>query len=436
MSMFAQKKPYSAVTAYIERLTSESYEEDDLSGIIDLVEVIKLQSTGPTEAARAIRKKLKYGNAHRQLRALAILDGLILNAGPRFQRTFADEPLLERLRVCGTSDLSDPDVKKKCRVLFAGWADYKGTPGLERIAKLHTDLPKRKQAMTQERSKAVRETENPFGEEDEDEGRQTSPSGHAGESSKAPYGKPASTVNSFSHTKSSSASGSTSFFGSSKDKNKSKDKKGKKKPFVLEAEKENMKSDIAEASISTTNLNNALQTINREKERISDNALAVQRFEECKKLRRKILRYIHHVESEQWLGSLLHANDDLVLALMTFEQLDRSIDADSDSDDELAEQAHMYRMATEKGKNATPDAPDMAGPHLGARPPRPMAPPPPGAGAKPASVSPANTPGPTKPPRPPVQQFDDDDDEDDDDPFADKNAVATPALERGQPSWS
>jgi hypothetical protein len=28
---------------------------------------------------------------------------------------------------------------------------------------------------------------------------------------------------------------------------------------------------------------------------------------------------------------------------MTFEQLDRSIDADSDSDDELAEQQHMYK---------------------------------------------------------------------------------------------
>lgn len=54
---------------------------------------------------------------------------------------------------------------------------------------------------------------------------------------------------------------------------------------------------------------------------------------------------IHHVESEQWLGSLLHANDELVMALMTFEQLDRSIDADSDSDDELAEQAHMYRSS-------------------------------------------------------------------------------------------
>jgi hypothetical protein len=28
---------------------------------------------------------------------------------------------------------------------------------------------------------------------------------------------------------------------------------------------------------------------------------------------------------------------------MTFEQLDRSIDADSDSDDELAEQQHLYK---------------------------------------------------------------------------------------------
>lgn len=55
---------------------------------------------------------------------------------------------------------------------------------------------------------------------------------------------------------------------------------------------------------------------------------------------------IYHVESEQWLGGLLHANDELVLALMTFEQLDRSIDADSDSDDDVAEQAHLYRSKT------------------------------------------------------------------------------------------
>lgn len=52
------------------------------------------------------------------------------------------------------------------------------------------------------------------------------------------------------------------------------------------------------------------------------------------------------MESEQWLGALLHANDELVTALLTFEQLDKAIDADSDSDDELAEQAHLYKSKT------------------------------------------------------------------------------------------
>jgi hypothetical protein len=53
-----QKKPYSAVTVQIERLTSEQYEVDDPSGVVDLVEVIRLQASGPSEASRALRKKL------------------------------------------------------------------------------------------------------------------------------------------------------------------------------------------------------------------------------------------------------------------------------------------------------------------------------------------------------------------------------------------
>jgi LAS seventeen-binding protein 5 len=125
------------VTVTVENLTSESYEEEDLSGIPELVEVITLQATGPSEAARAIRKKLKYGNVHRQIRALVILDGLIQNAGERFQRTFVDEPLLERLRVCGTSDLSDVAVRNKCRELFRSWSQYAGRPGLDSLARLH-----------------------------------------------------------------------------------------------------------------------------------------------------------------------------------------------------------------------------------------------------------------------------------------------------------
>jgi len=114
-----QKKPYSSVSVHVERLTVETYDEDDFSGIPDLIEVVRLQASGPTEAARAIRKKLKYGDVHRQLRALTILDGLLQNGGNRLQRTIlSDGPLLERLRIAAVDPVSDPDVQKKCKDLF------------------------------------------------------------------------------------------------------------------------------------------------------------------------------------------------------------------------------------------------------------------------------------------------------------------------------
>lgn len=83
----------------------------------------------------------KYGNAHRQIRALVILDALIQNAGSRFQKAFADEPLLERLRILARDETVDADVRKRVNLLFRQWAiAYKGTTGLERIAALHKEL--------------------------------------------------------------------------------------------------------------------------------------------------------------------------------------------------------------------------------------------------------------------------------------------------------
>lgn len=390
--MFSQKKPFTAVSVNVENLTSESYSVDDLSGIPDLVEVIKLQASGPGEAARTIRKKLKYGNVHRQLCALVLLDGLIQNASSHFQRAFADEPLLERLRVCGTSSLADPAVRRKCDELFREWAQYASTPGLERVARLHRELPKRKVAVTQERSRVIQETENPFGDDKDDNERLPA----ATPSTAAPK-------------------------AGKKDKSKGGKAKGgsRRRPFDLEAEKDKMKAAIAEASIASTNLMNALQSINCERERISDNRLAVHHFEACKQLRRCILRYIHHVESEQWLGSLLHVNDELVHALMSFEQLNQSIDADSDSDDELAEQAHLYRMAALMSKE---DQPAVHPPSLS------------GLSLDPAAVSRTAPAAPARPPRKPVAEPALSDD-DDGDPFGDKNVVETPAHEREEPRW-
>ncbi|KAK4984160.1 hypothetical protein LTR66_008590 [Elasticomyces elasticus] len=408
-----QRKAYSAVTVQIDRLTSEQYEEDDFSGIVDLIEVIRIQESGPTEAARALRKKLKYGGPHRQIRALAILDGLIQNAGSRFQRTFADEPLLERLRTMARDDMVDSEVREKCNVLFYQWATaYKNTPGLERIASLHKQLPTMKRAAPTQ-SKVLRDTEPEADHDSEDVHSRTMP-GHA---------RSSSSVNASSHpappmsrpvtlSTMPSPQSSSKFFKSGK--------KDKSKPFSLEREKPNILSTIASASVSSTNLLNALQLVNREHERVSDNKEVMSRFETCKTLRRQTLRYIQLVESEEWIGSLLSANDELVKALTAFEIFDKSVENDSDSD-------AWEQVVSATGREKVSMADQLGGLTLGeAAPTKPQRPtslamPPPQFAAKRRDTE--------------SDEEDADEEEDEDNPFGDANAVKTPGYERPGMTW-
>lgn len=152
-------------------------------------------------------------------------------------------------------------------------------------------MPRRKQVVTQDKSKVLRETEqNPFSGDEED---------NAASSRSRPtsYAKPDTTEHSSSGSPSmhSYSLGSNSYVSKKSKKDKDKDKKGSKKksqPFNLEAEKEKMKTCIAESNIAATNLLNALRLINREQEQISENKNVVSHFENCKLLRRKILRYV------------------------------------------------------------------------------------------------------------------------------------------------
>lgn len=266
---------------------------------------------------------------HKQLRALTLLDGLIENAGPRFQRAFADEPLMERLRVAATDSLSDAEVKQKCQILFRQWAvDYKSTPGMERIAALHKQLPQRKKPVRQEQSKVLKETESEANGDPFTNNASTS------------GGEPIQTLRSPISASSSSNSAIftpgpslTTVSKPSKSKHNKNGKKLKSKAFNLEKEKPQLLQTIASSLVASTNLMNALKLINREHRRVSEDPETVQRFETSKLLRRQILRYIQHVESEQWLGSLIHANEELVNALMSFEVLDKSLEDDSDSDE-------------------------------------------------------------------------------------------------------
>ena len=179
-------------------------------------------------------------------------------------------------------------------------------------------------------------------------------------------------------------------------------------------EKDNMTNCIAQSSIASTNLVNGLQLINRENERVSTNPEVVRRFEACKDLRRKILYYIAHVESEQWIGSLVNANDELVKALTAYEIMDRSVDDDSDSDAWESSKA----PAPQRGSISTAQQ-QLAGLSIDTAPAKPP---------RPASIP--MPPKPAPPPPPPAPA-----DDSDEDPFGDSHAAKTPFDERAGMSW-
>lgn len=287
----------------------------------------------------------------------------------------------------------DAEVRQKCNVLFRQWAvAYKGTPGLERIATLYKQLPHTKRPRP-EQSRVVRENEAEAAREN----ASSPPSSPATARREAPPAQ---------FPQASSSAGRTVALGSAPLPSSSlfkRDKKSKNKPFNLEKEKHQLLESIASASVASTNLMNALQLINREQQRVSENPEVMQRFETCKMLRRQILRYIQLVESDQYIGSLLSANDELVKALMAFEIMDKSIDDDSDSDQEPHSAGPRHNRASSGAETA------MAGLSIEqappAKPPRPMSIP----------MPPALASGKQR------AQSDSEPEEDDEDPFSDHN---------------
>ena len=340
-----------------------------------------------------------------------ILDGLIQNAGSRFQRAFADEPLLERLRILARDDVADAQVRQKCKVMFIQWANaYKNTPGLERIAALYKELPKSSRPVAA-RQKVLQDDAT----HDSDDGAASPSHGRSRASSSVnPTSPPHRPV---------TLTPTSSTFASKLSKSRNKDRSNT--PFNLNKERDNMTKAIANSSMASINLLNGLQLVNRENERVSENQEVLRRFQLCKKLRKEILRYIQHVESDEWIGSLVNANDELVKALTAYEIMDRSVDDDSDSDAWEHAPVEAMRPQPASGSGGASDAAeDLRGlslqDHAPPKPPRPSSigmPPPPAFSSKQSAPTPVE------------------EEEDEDDPFGDSNAVPTPGRERPGMTW-
>ena len=269
-----------------------------------------------------------------------------------------------------------------------------------RIASLYKQLPQRKKLRSQPESQVLKESEPE---------RQSDP-------------RRPSVVESSIWSPSSSSSAVVQEASSGNSATKAKKERLGGKTFNLEKEKSQLLQVVASSSITSTNLMNTLKRINRESHRVSEDREVMGQVDMCKQLRRQVLRYIQHVESEQWLGSLIHANEELVNALVTFEVLDKSVEDDSDSEgegeiDELTD----GRRRTSGSQDVTRS---FGGLMLGvddrlARPPRP-------GGAKPTGSSVGGGKGKER-----IRSIEgftgseiEEDADADDDPFADRNAIS------------
>lgn len=369
---FLSDKPYTAVTSTIDRLTGPTYEIDDIDEMVELLEIIKIQWTGPTEAARALRKKLKYGNTHAQLRALTILETLVSNGGQALAPLYNDDRLLERLRLvaCGQampgsagSGTVDSRVRKRMQNMFIGWREeLRDVKECQRLAQLYKSLPRqrtraRSDARDDERRRHdySRDDYTRDGDEDDDDDhnndnyrpnrddpsyrtdrreRSAHAGEYAGERVRANLRADAPRSRSAVSGKATWNSGSAG--SSSRNHQRRSGTLQSDINIVKEAPK--IKELLADCGSAATNLQNVLQHINVERELACDNKRAVDLFHRAKALRHKVLKYIHNIQSEEFVGPLIHANEELVEALKQYEKKSmhpeeaRSNDEPADSD--------------------------------------------------------------------------------------------------------
>lgn len=337
LKALSAEKPHSSISDWVDILSSANYEEDAYEGIPELVDSINLQAGGPTEACRAIRKKLKYGDVPRQLRSLTLLKALVENCGQKFQTTLINDPLIERIKTMAHDSMTDERVKKKLMSVLASWhRQFKDDPRMAAVAGLWQQLgggqkkpPPRPVVDNSKLEEQQRRAEQAAKErlerkQAEEKAREEAKARAKAEKEKARQPKPAPAA-----------------------------AKTKRKPFNFEEEKPKVLASISTASQASNNLINALKLVNREKESIEDNVRVQECLEEAKAVRKTIVRYIQLVTNENFIGTLIDSNERIITALQMYDYMLKP--ADQDSEDEHADADVQEAQTTGASTTSDPE---------------------------------------------------------------------------------
>lgn len=343
---------YTAITVKINQL-SEANRNDEIDNLIelymsDLIDLIKLQgNAGASEAARAIRKNIKYGkDQDTQLRSLYILELLVLNSGHKIGAIIArDDKLLDVLKgilnhlgTTGSGSHYSKDITDKVTALALGWrTEVAELDGYKYLASLYKFIPKYLK-LRSHRTHRRTGSSNIF--ESAEDNAVLSPRSSGRQRSVSPPSRPSTPPPRFKSPpppRPKTSSPYTEVEGSSKKKKKEKKKKTRRTrngvryadaeyqiPQInYKAEAPKIRQVIADCHTHTTALGNILLTLT-----VSplDDERAKSEFDKCRKIRHKVLRYLQYVGAgseetktkevramdEEFLGSLIMANEQLV----------------------------------------------------------------------------------------------------------------------------
>ncbi|KAJ1536457.1 Lsb5p [Saccharomyces cerevisiae] len=280
---FLSDHPHTAITETIFRIvSSRDYTlEVELAPLIQLIKADHNDynyTVNQEEAARALRKKIKYGNRLQQSRTLDLLD-LFISQGVKFTVMYNDDKLLQRLRGMatnsensGSGEKYEPRIIKKCAASLSIGSNSQ-TEVLE---------------------------EQPF---------PRSGGGSGGRSNFMDDSADDTLYQSNSLT--------------------SADRLYRIPQINMNKEAPRIRLIISDALASAVSLQNSLIGLPKGKFSTDDEE-ATSKFIQARAIRRKVLRYLQLVTEGEFLGSLIHANDELVAALTAYD--DRS--AQDDSSDE------------------------------------------------------------------------------------------------------
>ncbi|KAG9077074.1 putative actin patch assembly and actin polymerization protein, partial [Ceratobasidium sp. 370] len=294
---------------WIEILSRDQYNVDDYDGIPELVESVNLQAGGPTEASRAIRKKLKYGDVH---------------------PTFANDQLIDRIKLMSQDPMTDEQVKRKLMAVLGSWyRQFKDDPKMHTVANLYTQCGGGRKSTTGASSTSPRPHAETLVEQHQH---------RADDEARARAERKAQERAAKEEEKRKQKEEKLA----AKEKERKARSQPARRPFNYETEKPKILNTVAEGTQAATNLVNAIKRVNREQESITTNPQVQECLTTAKTVRKQLIKYIQlAIQKEEIIGTLLDTNERIIAAIQLYDKQSKSPDQDSDDEirDKLASTA-------------------------------------------------------------------------------------------------